>query len=346
MYSAGDHNAGYFAGAIDGIKRDGDVFVVRLRVADASMHLLATTAERLRQGTKLALNSTSSGIAVFYPDIGEPYRSVFTKIIEGIEDTTKKRVASYAVGPNSSPQELAADLRRREIGVVIALGRHGLKAANGLDRDIGVIGGGVVSISDADTTEIQVVSLAPDPALLFARLKALLPNVRRVFVVHDPKQSGWLIRLARESARRNGLELEVREAGDLKAAVRQYQEILGSADAKKDALWLPQDTTTVEDSAVLPLVLQESWNRALPVFSSNVAHVRRGALFSLYPNNVALGRNLANSALGHLSGNAAVRPGITPLREVMAAINIRTAGHLGLDVGRQPQGFDLLLPEQ
>lgn len=311
-----------------------------LAIAAALALVGAAAAERFPAGIKLAAN----GIVVLYPDIGEPYRSVFTQIIEGIEDKARTRVTSYAVGANA--QDLPAELRRRDIGVVIALGRHGLKAAAGLDREIGVIASGVVSVADADALGIQVLSLAPDPALLFARLKSLQPGIRRVFVVHDPRQSGWLIRLAREAARRQGIELEIREAGDLKAAVRHYQEIFAAAEAKKDALWLPQDTTTVEDTAILPLVLRESWERALPVFSSNVAHVRRGALFSLYPDNLELGRNLGGSALGHLSGNGSVRPGIVPLREVLAAINVRTATHLGLGLGRQPQGFDLVLPEQ
>jgi putative ABC transport system substrate-binding protein len=112
-------------------------------------------------------------------------------------------------------------------------------------------------------------------------------------------------------------------------------------------LWLPQDSVTVEESSVLPLVLQEAWKRSLVVFSSSVSHVKRGALFSLYPNNIELGRNLADTALGRASsGGAAVRA-IMPLREVLVAVNVRTAGHLGLGIGtRQQQAFDMVFPEQ
>lgn len=347
LYSENDDFApGGFSRIIEGIEGNSDVVVVRMPIIDPEARFAALTQDRLRDGMKLVLNGSAAGIAVLYPDIGEPYRGVFTKIIEGIEDKTKTRVTSFAIGINSNAQDLAGELKKREISVVIALGRHGLKAAAGLDREISVIGGGVISPGEAEAAAIQVMSLSPDPALLFGRLKALLPGVRRIFVVYDPRQSGWMIRLAREAARREGVELDAREAQDLKAAVRAYQEILAASDAKKDALWLPQDSTTVEDSVVLPMVLQESWDRSLPVFSSNVAHVRRGALFSLYPNNLELGRNLAGSALGKLSGGAAARPGIVPLRDVLAAINMRTASHLGLAIGRQPQGFDLLLPEQ
>jgi putative ABC transport system substrate-binding protein len=284
------------------------------------------------------------GIAVVYPDIGEPYRGVFTRIIEGIEEQTKSRVPSFAVGANPNMQEINNELRRQEIRVVIALGRNGLKFTSGLDRDIGVVAGGVLSIPEADARNISVLSLAPDPGLLFSRLQVFMPGVKRVFVVYDPGQNAWLVRLARDAARARGLELMAYEASDLKTALRIYQDILAAADARKDALWLPQDSSTVDDAAVLPLVLQEAWTRNLVFFSSSVAHVRRGALFSLYPNNVEIGRHLANSALAHLSSDPPAH-GVTPLKAVLLAVNVRTASHLGINVAGK-QNIDLVFPEQ
>lgn len=295
---------------------------------------------------RLAASGGAGAIAVIYPDIGEPYRSVFTKIIEGIEDKARVKVASYAVGSNLNPQALSGELKRQDVKVVIALGRNGLKAANSLDKDIGVVASGVISVPETEGRSAQVLSLAPDPALLFSKLRAISPTTHRVFVAYDPQQNGWLVRLAREAARNNGIELLAQEAADLKTAVRLYQEFFANADSRHDALWLPQDSITVEESTVLPLVLQESWNKSVPVFSSSVAHVKRGVLFALYPNNMELGRNLAVSALGVASGGSQPR-GVQPLRDVMAALNVRTAGHLGLRISiSQQQSFDLLFPEQ
>lgn len=294
---------------------------------------------------KVALNGLG-GIAVIYPDIGEPYRGIFLKIIEGIEERTRSRVASFPVGANLDLPALTDELRRQDIRVVIALGRNGLKAATSLNRDIGIIAGGIVSAPDAEARGIAVHSLAPDPNLLFDRLKTMMPTAKRVFVVFDPRQNGWLIRLAQDAAKSHGLELVAMEAPDLKTATRLYQDVIASADSKKDALWLPQDSTTVEDSSVLPMILQESWNRSFAVFSSSVGHVRRGALFSLYPNNLELGRNLASSALSHIStGNTAARA-VVPLKDVLVAVNIRTASHLGLGIDIRQQSYDLVYPEQ
>lgn len=293
-----------------------------------------------------AASQSTRGIAVLYPDIGEPYRSVFASIIEGIDDQARGRVTSVAIGANTNQQEIANELRRQDVRVVIALGRNGLKVASHLDRDIAVVVGGVISVPESDLRNFTVASLAPDPALLFARLQAFKPAVKRIFVVYDPVQNTWLIRLAKAAATAQGIELAAYEATDLKIALHHYQTIIGTMDAGRDALWLPLDTTTVQEATVLPLVLQEAWTRSLTVFSSNLAHVRRGALFSLYPNNREVGRGLAEHALGCLSAGAPPQRGMMPLRTVQLAVNVRTAAHLGIDTAGKQASFDLSFPEQ
>ena len=281
-------------------------------------------------------------IAVIYPDIGEPFRGVFAKIIEGIEDQAHGRVASFAVGGSVNLQELASELRRQDIRVVIALGRNGLKAASALEREMPIVAGGVLSVPETEARGLTVHSLAPDPAMLFAQLKSLMPGARRVLVAHDPRQNAWLIRRARDAARNYGIEIVAQEAEDLKMAVRFYQDSFATADPRRDVLWLPQDSTTVDESTVLPLVLQESWNRNIAVFSSSAAHVKRGVLFALHPNNFELGRSLAASAFGALGSNAPAR-GVLPLKDVLVAVNVRTANHLGIQLGARR--FDLVFPE-
>lgn len=285
----------------------------------------------------------AKGIAVIYPDIGEPFRSVFLKIIEGIEEQAKGRVMSIPVAANITPQELSSDLKKQDVRVVIALGRNGLKAASGLDQ-VGIVAGGVLSVPEADARRFTVHSLAPDPALLFGQLKSLLPNAKRILVVHDSRQNAWLMRRARDAAHALGLEMAVQDAEDIKTAFRFYQDAFAGADPKRDVVWLPQDSTTVDDATVLPFVLQESWNRGVAVFSSSVAHVKRGALFALYPNNRELGKSLAQSAAAALGPGHPSR-GMLPLKEVLVAANLRTARHLGIQLGSRQQSFDLIFPE-
>lgn len=313
-------------------------------------HVLLGTLRALAVGLMLlalplaraVADESARGIAVLYPDIGEPFRSVFSTIINGIEDQAKGRVSSIAVGASPNLPDIQAELRKRDVRTVIALGRNGLKVATTLDKQWGVVAGGVLSVPEAQARDFAVNSLAPDPSLLFAKLKSLMPAARRVMVVFDPRQNDWLIRLAREAAKDQGLEVWALEAADLKGAVAKYREVLGNADPKKDVLWLPQDSTTVDETVVMPLVLEECWGRGLLVFSSNVTHVKRGVLFSLYPDNVELGRALGRMALGP---SASLPKGLAPLREVRLAVNTRTASHLGLNLDGRRLRFDMVFPE-
>jgi putative ABC transport system substrate-binding protein len=291
-----------------------------------------------------AFADDARNVVVVLPDIGEPFRSVFAKIVEGIEARVHGHVGVIAVGAQNDP-DLPDALRRHAARVVVALGRQGLKSVASLDGGVGIVAGCVVSVPEAELRGYPVYTLAPDPALLFNHLRRLLPAARRVHVVHDPRQTGWLIRRAREAAKPLGLELAVGEAQDLAGAVRQYQQLLSNADAAHDAVWLPQDSTTVEDGTVLPLVLKEAWNRSVVAFSSNVAHVKRGALFALYPDNEELGHTLGDAASRLLAGNKPAEGGVLPLRDVRSAINTRTAAHLGLALGTRLAGYDLVFPE-
>jgi len=258
-------------------------------------------------GGAVAAAEGGRGLAVVYPELAEPFRQVFASIIEGIEERLGARVASFVVGSGAHPAQVAEDIRKREVQVLIGLGRGGMRIAATLAGEMSVLVGCVVSVQESEARSFPVHTLAPDPALLLARLRRLRPGVRRVHL-------------------------------------RIYTQLLANADPARDALWLPQDPTTVDDNAVLPLVLREGWNRNIVVFSSHVAHVRRGALFSLYPDNRELGRSLAASAQRLAQSPKAPASGVVPLRQTLAAINIRTAAHLGIDAAAMQSGFDLVYP--
>lgn len=282
-------------------------------------------------------------LAVLYPDIVEPYRSVFTSIIAGIEELSKSRVRSFAINASTNPTELNSQLKQQGIKVVIALGQQGWKATAALDQDISVVIGAVLRIPDSSKKNLMGISMITDPTQLFIRLRSLQPSVKKVYVVFSASSNESLIKLAKEAAKAQGIELIAQEAKDLATAARLYEAIFANAMSGRDALWLPQDSTTVDDETILPLVLQQSWSRSIPIFSSNLSHVRKGALFALYPNNFELGRALASMAL-NTAGNEA-RGSL--LQALNVAVNVRTAAHIGIAIDPQQQrNFTSVFPEQ
>ncbi len=94
----------------------------------------------------------------------------------------------------------------------------------------------------------------------------------------------------------------------------------------------------------MPVILKEAWDKNLLVFSSNPEHVKRGALFSLYPDNRGLGRSLAQLTLERLK-SPPKPPAVLALKDLLIAVNARTAEHLGLRLTNQARRrFDLVFP--
>lgn len=292
---------------------------------------------------------TAPNIAVLYPELDEPYRSLLGKIMQGIEQRATGRVIPMAITAPANPPEVSANLQRHNVRVAIALGRSGLRLAKQLQQidtpGVGMLIGAVVTVSEADVHDLTVASLAPDPVELLNHLSNFRPNIKRVFVVYDPNQNRWMLHLAKVAATARGIELHAFEVSDLRGAMQRYQSILASMDAHSDALWLPLDTVSVNDTIVLPFVLQEAWTRNLVVFSSNLEHVRRGALFALYPNELAAGHHLAELALQQIQ-TGKTKPGkVLALRNALLAVNVRTAAHVGIDTARLQVDAQRVFPE-
>lgn len=320
-------------------------FLSSFALADQPPPLLqlaqAGQAELLKKQNLLGPDS----IAVIYPESTDTYREFFTKIIEGVEAQTKTKVRTITIGEKQESVEIYNQLKKAGTKVVIALGSRGLKITSSFEKDIGVVVGGVLIISEAENSKLFGIALTPDPGLLFRNVKDLIPSMKRVIVIYDPKKSEWLLKFARLAAKEQGIDLVVHEAQDLASAARLYESVFASADPKTDTVWLPQDETTVNEDTILPIVLKESWSRNVPFFSSKFIHVKKGALFSLRPNNLELGRNLAVIAMNILSGDITKR-GMTPLKDVQTALNLRTASHIGLNIGSQQQrNFNYIFPE-
>lgn len=283
-------------------------------------------------------------VAVLYPETDAPYRQLFAEILGGIE----RGLPAEAVRARALPAAPDAAALRRWLDqqapvVVVTLGR----APTETYERIGLKTPQVIGALDASPQtrpNVAGVGLAVDPALLFGTLQLLMPEKRRVWVVFDPAYDRWLIALAQTAAAARNLKLEPLEAGDLRESVRQFLRILETADPATDAIWLVADAGIIDSETILPLVIEKSWQRRLPVFSNSLLHIRRGVLFALYPDNDRLGRRLAELALQARSP-ATAKPGIEALRAVKRVLNLKVATHLELNVARDiERQFDLVLP--
>lgn len=288
----------------------------------------------------------SLSVGVIFPDIREPYRSIFMDIIGGIEKQLGFSVHRYTVSSkNSEPELLNKWITKNQIQIVIALGKQGVDQAKALPQGMPVIAGAILEPADREMANISGITLAPDPYELFDRLRKLVPEIKRVTIVYSDKHNGWIIDYAKSAAAKFGLELKVFEATNLVEAASLYRKILESDLSISDAIWLSQDNITVDSKTILPLLLKEAWDRNFIVFSSNPSDVKRGVLFSLYPDNNRMGVSLGELAIGIVTNKPRSSQQFIPLKDLLIAVNIRTAEHLGLKLSQMDiNNFNLVFP--
>ena len=278
-------------------------------------------------------------VVVLYPELPSPYKGIFQTILDGINSQNDFDYRPYPLADNYRLSDLEAFLDRQKPAALIALGKRGYLAVTQLQTELPVIQGALPLVPNG----VSGVSLSSDPEQLFTRLKSLVPESRRVFVVYSPQVSGWLIPLAKEAAEKNALELIALPAKTLREAMHRYREVLRSARGRKDAIWLPLDRITVSEEIVLPMLLREAWDKDLVLCSSKPTHAERGALFSMYPDHFGLGQELARFTARQM--RAYDRNLVTPLKRLHTAVNLRTAAHLGLNFSQQEeQAFNLTFP--
>lgn len=290
-----------------------------------------------------ALLAAQPRIMVIYPEAKGGYAILFERIIRGIEEETRGVIIPLAVPPKPDLPALQQNIDQQPIDVVIALGRRGIDTAKALRLNVPVMAGGLTFMPEADLETYPAISLLPQPSLLFRRLHELAPDIQRVYLVYNPKRHHWLLPRAQAAARKQGLTLTARPAPDIRGAARLYRELVSEMEPGRDALWLLQDSSLTGDASLLSYLLQEAWQRRLLIFSTSPAHVRRGALFSLYADKRGLGQDLGRFALRIVRQDA--KPGLRPTSEVNIAVNLRTASHLGLRIPYQQQRqFNLVFP--
>lgn len=274
--------------------------------------------------------------AVLYPDIREPFRSVFLNIAQGINNQlgTDELMQTYS-DDGRDTDELREWIESKRIRTVIALGSRGRFLSDDLSGSASFILGAIHMSPELDGGRYQGISLSPEPSLLLERLRMLAPSIKKIHLVYHRERDRWMVERAQEPARRLGIEIHGVPVDRLQEAAEAYRSVLSAQRSSTEALWLSQDSAVLDEQAVLPLILREAWDRKLIVFSSNPAHVRRGALFALYPDNYRMGQSLGALADAVTRQERGQLRQMQLLKDLSLAFNVRTANHLGISYNRE-----------
>ncbi len=274
--------------------------------------------------------------AVIVPQTSSKAQFIYDEIVRGMGDVddVELEIHPFSRADKRTESALHKKLADSNANAIISIGKSAHTLVKNFPTNIPLIAGGI-SISPSNASG---VSLTGDPEEFFANLVRIAPDVNRVFIIYNEEINGWWVKIAAAKAPKYKIELKALMAKDVKSGAKLYQRVLKEARFGKDAIWIPL-VSIVPAKTVMPLVLKTAWDKNLVVFSNSAAHTRQGALFSMYPNNAALGRQLAELAVEQAhAGKATVK--VVPVKELRTAFNARTAEHLGLkDTAKQESFF-------
>ncbi len=275
-------------------------------------------------------------IGVLYPKVRAPYNQVFVSLTQGIERAESVRVHNLELDKGSSI-DLGGWVEKHQPKGIIALGSRSVNKVKQaqLSSSLPVVVGGTFFGPSITESGMSGISMAPNPEYLFDHLLQLLPKVKTVHVVYHPAREGWLIELAKVAAKRRGMSLHAIAAEDVREHAIAYREILSDQKKHVDALWLPYSGRSL-DKVLMNMVLESAWKKDLAVFSSNMADVSKGVLFSLYSDNEAMGQRLQSLLVEH---HLQEKKSATFMLSdaLFSAINTRTAVHLGIHISKEEQ---------
>ena len=276
--------------------------------------------------TVIPSTALSSGLVVLYPEVRKPYTKIYEDIIAGIDEASVSGINTIAIAPNQSMDYYRTNLAQYDPDAVIALGQNSLSIFDQMDLDIPLVAGAITR----SITDVTGISMVPDTRVIIDKLLMLYSDVRNIHVVTDPKNRADQLKAATEYAASKNITLIVHEVSTIQAAAAEYKKLLAQVE-EHDAIWLMRDKA-INDSSLLSQVLETAWKKRVAVFSTNPTHVKRGALFAIYPNNKKLGKSLARLADKH-GVKQNIPPSLSPLQDVYTVVNGRTSRHLGISIG-------------
>ncbi len=285
-----------------------------------------------------------SNVGVIVPELRAPFKVIFDAVASGIDDGLDNNSSRLILKKGYDPQSISRWIEKEKINAVITLGGVGQKASVYVPNNIPIVLGALLS-SPGPTNKFPGIALTPEPKSLFKLLKRLDDERKKVIVVYNPAKNQWLVDLAKRQAAANGVRLVAYQATDLKQAAIIYDKVFDGSMLDETAIWLLQDRKVVDTKVVLPFILENAWQKKIIVFSSALSHVKKGVLFSMYPDNKSHGKQLSELMLKAKASSGTLVKGLYPTVGLQDAINSRTAEHLGINISRSElREFDVVFP--
>lgn len=201
---------------------------------------------------------------------------------------------------------------------VLVIGEEPLRALAGRIKDIPVIFCMVANPAPiiAGAQNIAGVSTNIPPERLMALAARFGKHIRRIGVVYNPDESGYLIAAARKALARRHRVLEAKPVHSPLEAMAAIRKLM----PKVDAYWFATDST-VRSADVIRYVFAMARRYRKPMIGASDKLVRTGSLFAYSPDNSLMGRQAATLSNRVLDGRPVASLAVEMPRALVLSVN-------------------------
>lgn len=232
-----------------------------------------------------------------YITVAEAFEEKFVQVVpsRGVKSVIGHRFYGQTLDKTGNG-ELDAFVADHDPDLIVALGRQALEKARRLNN-VPIV---YCLVADpekiiGDYPQATGINLTIPPGLQFSEVKRLLPRVKKVGVLYDPRNSADLIGRAREVLQDIELiALEVESSAKVASLLDYFQE-------KIDLLWMVPDLTVV-NSKTLRSYFLFSFKNKIPILAFSDKYIEPGAALAVGLDLSGIGRSAAEQAALILQG--------------------------------------------
>ncbi len=268
----------------------------------------------------------------------------YNQAMEGLRRTLLAHDPALAVQEVQFPQSESMEkafleaLEKSRPDLIVTIGTQATRAVGRRITGVPVVFSLVLMSSDSEALFRQrppnVTGAAMDVPIgvQFARMKEIIPDLKRVGVIYNPKMTGEVIPEARSAAAAGNLTLvEIPVANEA-----QVMKELEGLKGRVDALWSVADSTVFTPRSVDSILLF-TLRHAIPFVGLSPSFVKAGALLSFSCDYEDVGAQSGEMAVEILKGKSPSDLPVAYPRHVSLFLNLNTAQTLHLEISQKIQ---------
>lgn len=268
-------------------------------------------------------------IAVITSQDTLPYQDVATGFLEFLK---KEGVVAdfdhYGLSGNAGKaSEVIRDIKKQPPRLILTIGTLATQTALREADGIPVVAGLVSNLDDLLKSKNATGVVLDFPFVTqFEWMHKLVPEIKIIGVLYNPKENQAKIDAAVQAAKKEGLTLLPKEV----ETPRALPDALESLARSVDLLWGINDQLVLSPQTAEAILLF-SFRSVVPFAGLSSSWVKAGALYALDRDYKDLGAQCGELAIKILQGAKPNALAIVPPRRILYSLNQKTADHMKLE---------------